>query len=248
MSLKGDAGPNTQNGGKGGNALPSKRTDIGVPPPPVPPREPDKRKPSNKEEFPARPGEIPKLGGRPINEIIKNNPLIFEVLKEEFRKELTKPLHANRGDPFTQGWNKDIATEIVPIVLSKWGPDTNSHVEHTHGAHSSEGRYLKEAYRRNVKTKGVKGSSNADLSFEVPRKSDGNKTTLHLNTGKTLKDGKTGIANERSQMERLAQNARDEIARFLPKLRPGMDRAKIEKRTEAMLTEYFTDIFGPPSK
>ena len=39
----------------------------------------------NKEEFPAAPPEIPKLSGRPISEVLKNDPIIFQALRDEVK-------------------------------------------------------------------------------------------------------------------------------------------------------------------
>jgi hypothetical protein len=46
----------------------------------------------------------------------------------------------------------------------------------------------------------------------------------------------------------LAKNARDAITGFLPKLRPGMDRKQVERRTVEAIRDAITEVFGPPPK
>lgn len=199
-----------------------------------------------KTEFPASPPELPKLEGRPINEILRNEPMIFQELSDEIKRELTRPWESHRGDPVTQMWNSRVANVLIPKVLNLWGPDAKKDVKHVGGATDSEGERIPEEHLRNqdipLGQDGRKGSSNPDLTLEhTPTDKK-----IHFNTGKTLKDGRTGISIERKSAERLAKNVGEDLSGFLPKYRPGMDIHVIDEVTMEILKEIFTEVLGPP--
>ena len=196
----------------------------------------------DKTEFPATPPNIPELEGRPINEILKNDPVIFQAMHDDVIREFQRPLHSNRGDEWTVKGNTIIATEILPKALAKYGPKKSASYRHIGGANDKDGNSLKEQHRRNIETGGLAGSSNPDITAEI----DGD---IHdFNTGDVLQDGRTGIARERRSFANLAKNVGTGLAGFLPKLRPGMDPEEWYERTLRLVEEYLERAYGPPRK
>jgi hypothetical protein len=218
------------------------RQNMGIVDPfPLIPEPIDPPKFDNKTEFPAAPPEIPKLNGIPINEVMKNDPVIFQALRDDVIREFSRPLESHPGDETTQEGNRIIATDIIPKVIALWGA-AHGAFQHLAGGIDKDGSRRSERYLPNRETQQRLGSSNADLTF-----GDGEETH-HFNTGKTRKDGRTPIASEGRQLENLARNAGEDAAGFLPKLRPGMDRSEWYERTYKMAVEHFTKHWGPPLK
>ena len=187
--LKGDAGLRARNGDKNGKPPSSKRTDIGVPPPPVPPREPDKRRPSNKEEFPAKP---------PIKEI-----------------DLSRPIPENQEPGiYIHNMPPDILSKIGKILESKGNPLTKAeldvirdlYLDEIPGAkHIGGGR---ERYSGIEKTElhipgpgkdlgdGRPGGRFADLTFKLP-----NGKIIHIQTVDVDKNGKIADHEQKAGLD-----------------------------------------------
>ncbi|MAN80670.1 MAG: hypothetical protein CMM77_02905 [Rhodospirillaceae bacterium] len=226
----------------------TKRTDIAptFPPPPGYEPAPEEFRKAQKTEFPAEPPEIPKLGGFPINELMRNEPLVFQAISDEFRRQLAAPVESHPGNPDTIWWNGHIANDLIPKVLSLWGPKIHEEFAHFGGGTDEDGNRKPELHLRNrdipIGQDGRKGSSNPDLSF----KHGPTGSLLHFNTGRTLKDGRTGISIERKSFARLTKNAGDHFAGFLPKYRAGMDIDELDYTTMDILKEIFTQLLGPP--
>ncbi len=217
-----------------GTRLP--RVDIADPPPAVPPQEPDDEKPPRKTEFPAEPAKMPKLNGRPLNEVLKNEPLIFPVISEEIRKELAKPLYAHPGDATTKEGNRIIVEEVLPELLDEYRLDLQDKIQHRHGVSEKE-EYMKH------KDTGIKGSSFPDFTFEDIR----NGTKLRGLTGLTLKDRRTPIAPERQQVYGVRDKSEPgDVVAPLPKLRPGMDIEDFKDWARESLRPYLHSWIGSP--
>lgn len=223
----------------------SERTILADPPPKIPgspaepPKLPDPRDP------PPEPVNVPTIDGIPIPEMLRNEPLIFEALSEEIRKELAKPVYAERGKPLTVEANKLTRHELIQEALNRWGMKIGDRIEHVGGSfkHKTE-EYLKEEYLQNADTEGMKGSSHADLTF-VDKQTG---TKLRVNTGLAKKDG-TPIARERRQLENLAKNVgKNGKAAF--QIKPGKDGITPEWRRKVIdkWVEILTEILGPPPK
>ena len=220
----------------------SPRREITEPLPPIPPSRPDGEKPDHKEEILPVPQEIPILRGRPINDVLKTDPLVFEIVSEELRKAFEAPLESHRGGEKAQKGNRR-AARICEEELKAWGSDRG--FEHVGGAYTAKGKYLKEQYIKNRKT-GRLGSSNPDLTFEDGTSPGLQKRKLQINGGHTLKDGETPVASEREQLARLAENARDAIVKFMPKLRTDKPNPDWERRVRKVCREALTEMYGPP--
>lgn len=211
----------------------NKRTTV-IDPFPLRPEPVEPPKIDNKTEFPASPPELPKLNGIPINEVMKNDPVVFQALRDEVIKEFQAAVHSHRGSPLTIGNNTELVTDIIPGVLEEWGPETASTFKHTHGAMDKDGNYKKERYLKNIETGGRKGSSNADASAEILGQ-------MHdFNTGKNN-------AWERGSFTNLVKNNGAGLAEFFPK-EDGMTHAEWRERCINIAREYFTRIYGPPKK
>jgi len=217
----------------------NERTSITDPLPPLPdPIDPPKI--DDKTEFPGTPPDIPMIEGRPINEVMKNDPVIFQALRDEIIREFQAAVHVHRRSPLTVEDNTELATDIIPTVLAEWGPEFASTYEHIHGAMDKDGNYKKERYLKNIETGGSKGSSHADLSAKILDQ-------IHdFNTGKMLKDGR-GDAWERGSFANLAKNNGNDLVAFFPK-RSGMSHAEWREKCMNIAREYFTRKYGPPKK
>ena len=182
------------------------------------------------------------IEGRPINEVMKNDPVIFQALRDEVIREFQKPLHAHKSDEWTIKGHTVIVTDILPKKLAKYGPEKVASYRHTGGANGKDGKPLKEPYFPNIDTGGVAGSSNADLGIEI----DGDQH--FFNTGNTLIDGRTGVALERRNFVKLGRNVGSKLVGFLPKLRPTSDEREWYDRTSKLIEEYLERVYGPPKK
>jgi hypothetical protein len=210
--------------------------DIADPPPVVPPQEPDDEKSPKKTKFPAEPPSMPKLNGRPLNEVLKNEPLVFPVLSEEIRKELAMPLFAHPGDATTKEGNRIIVEEVLPELLDEYRLDLQDKIQHRHGVSEKE-EYMKH------KDTGIKGSSFPDFTFEDIR----NGTKLRGLTGLSLKDRRTPIAPERQQVYGVRDKSEPgDVVAPLPKLRPGMDIEDFKDWARESLRPYLHSWIGSP--
>ncbi|MBL4690341.1 MAG: hypothetical protein JKY68_02615 [Rhodospirillales bacterium] len=226
------------------------RTDIAPPLPPTPGFEPpdDNDRPPAKTESPAEPPKLPTLKGRPINEVMRNDPLIFQEISEELRKEFNRPLESHPGNQVTQDWNKRVANDIFNDAIRLWGPEKKKEFDHTGGASDADGERKPEDYLPNkdvpIGQDGRKGSSNPDITHtHLPTDKK-----IYTNTGRTLKDGRTGVAHERRSYKVLLKNAVENLAIFLPKYRPGMDEDAMAKIAKKIYVEELTKLWGPPPK
>lgn len=219
--------------------------DSDAPPAGPPPAEPPENEPGSKRK-------IPTFRGKPINEVLRTDPAVFEIVSDELRKSIESGLESHRGDDITEEGNRRIAELCKDEFKKGWSPENT--FEHVAGARKKNPKtgaydYLPEKYLPNRETGGRLGSSNPDITFEMKRPSDTEPHYLHANSGKTLKDGRTPIASERRQLERLARNVNDEdLPGFFPKLRPGMDEEEWEERVRAKCRELITDYFGEPQR
>jgi peptidoglycan hydrolase-like protein with peptidoglycan-binding domain len=225
------------------------RSSAVNPPPSVPPTEPPDANVPHKEEFPADPPDVPTFSGAPINEVIKNDRVVFQRLNDEVLKELQAPAESHRGDEHTQ-WGNAESVKICQKVFTEWGPDAT--LEHTGGSYKDgalgeENLRQKEAYFKREGENGSKGSSNADLSFKARLSADDEGQNLHVNTGVTRKDGSL-VAGEERQLQNLAKNAAGELVDYLPKYRPWMDKDEWADRVETKCREIFTKHFGEPDQ
>jgi hypothetical protein len=224
----------------------SRRMIVTEPTPPVPPEDPDKHKPDIKEQILPVRQEIPIFRGKPINEVLKTDPVIFEAVSDKLRKALEAALESHPGDATTKKGNKLSVRYCIDEFHKGWGPGAT--LKHVGGAGK------RENYRRSIVTGGTKGSSHPDMTLEGKASPDGPNRVVDLNSGRTLKDGRTPIADERRQLEKLMQNLNvpelaNVTAGFLPKLRPNMVQAEWEGRVREMCKAALIEAFGePPNK
>lgn len=178
----------------------------------------------------------------PIPEAPGAQASVFLALSDEIIRDLTGPLEAHRGDAYTRRGN-DIVARKVYDLLTRWFPEVNvaGHFEHDAGATKwGRGMELKERIVRNDNTGAYSIPDIIIRDTETGR-------LIALNTGVALRDGRTMIADERRQLQRLRNNLGAKgIAAALPKLRPGMNEAEYESRVEDILSEFFTEHFGRP--
>lgn len=224
---------------------PYSRTEIAAPRPQIPGLTP----PSNSDrsggitEFPGEIIEPQQLDGFPSDQQKIPTPMIFEILREDMRQLLKAALENRRGDKTTILGNKIITEELFDEIMSEYGPDVKNRIEHTHGSYVKiENRYKKEEYMKN-KVSGNRHSSFPDMTFFDERMD----SKLRINTGKTLLDNATPIANERRQLLKMRHNGelRDSAA-TLPKLRPGMDINEYKRRVKPVLEKIFHNWLGAP--
>ncbi len=220
---------------KGENASP--RSEIADPmPSSPPPLEPDDNRFPNKEEYPAEGPKLPGLEGLPAKEPTKPEPLIFEALREEIRKELSKPSQANPGDKWTIKGNELIAGDVLDEILDEYPDEVKDAIKHMGGAGK------KEEYMPDEQT-GMKGSSFPDITLEDIRYN----TKLRALTGLMLKDGRTPISRERRQVYGVRDKSDSgDIVAALPKLRPGMDIDEFKNRAKEALRPYIHAWIGKP--
>jgi peptidoglycan hydrolase-like protein with peptidoglycan-binding domain len=228
----------------------ARRTDVADPPPPTPPSEPSGEEPDGKEEFPAEAPEIPIFRGRPINEVLRDEPLIFEIVSEDLRREVEAALEAGmRGDDSTEDGNRRVV-RMLEEEMKAWASDAT--LKHTAGAFDSDGEPLKELYIESADGTKQKGSSYVDIGAEVQTPAAEAARKLLINTGRMLKDGTTLTADERRKLANVVRNAThkygDPIVAGLPKLRPHMNVTEWESEVRPQVREILKGIFGDPRK
>lgn len=229
------------------------RTDVAPPLPPLPGYEPpDKgdRKPK-KTEFPIASSEIPIIKGRPVNEVMRQDPYVFQEISDEFKQVLSDHLKSHRGDAYTQKGNNIIVGEVLDEVLSEYGPEMKENIKHIHGGYENGvGKKLEEEYVANKETKRL-DSSHPDFTLQDQRTLNGGSRGKRLRgiTSNTLKDGITPVAHERRQLLKLRNNSEvGDMAAAFPKLRPGMDEKNYRENVKAILKEYISSWIGSPVK
>ncbi|MBT5109905.1 MAG: peptidoglycan-binding protein [Rhodospirillaceae bacterium] len=225
---------------------PYARSEIPEPPRQIPSLTPpnmDELSKGGKTEYPGTPVDRPQLDGTPINEQLKNKPYIFAPLKEEMRKLLGGVMENRRGDKFTQRGHDLIVGVMWNKVMEAYDDAVRNRVEHFRGGLTAkDGEYKIEEHVKKENA-GMKDSSFADLSFS----DEDNQSVLRVNTGRTLKDGKTPIADERRQLLKLRHNGElENVAGTIPKLRRGMDEAEYIERVTPLLKDLVERWIGPP--
>lgn len=231
------------------DGLPPTQGEVPKLSPPGSPAEPPED--HSKEEIVPAEQDIPVFRGRPINEVLKADPAVFEIVSNELKKSLGTILESHRGDKTTQEGNRRTAEMCVEEFKKGWAPENT--FEHVAGASKKQedGKYvdLPEKHIPNRQTGGRLGSSNPDFTFEVQRPSDAEPHYIEGISGNTLQDGQTPVASEQRQLERLARNVgKDDLVGFFPKLRPGMDKAVWENRVRAKCRELLETRFGKPQQ
>jgi hypothetical protein len=219
------------------------RTVISDPVPDLPPDEPPEVE--QKEKILPVDEEFQTFRGRPMVEVLVDEPLIFEIVSDEL---LDAMIVESRGNALTQEGNKAIA-RAGEEVIGEFGPDAK--FEHYAGAFDKDRKRLKEKYLPNVPDGERLGSSRADVSARVSISPDSPTIELHINSGKTLKDGTTLDADERYKLSNMARNlSKDENARVLglPKLLPGMDIEDYKERMRTRLREAVQEIADQSAK
>lgn len=194
--------------------------------PSPPPQQPGLEPP---EKVPASPAPAsPPVNASPSLE----NPALDETL----RNILSRPLENSRGDATTQRGNDIVVDECTKVIKAEF-PELGDHLKHIGGA-TKEGigaKKVAEEVLKDATTREWKGGSRPDVTFQFGNDED---ARYRINT--TSMRGDRMTSRELASFENLKRNLGNDLASWMPKLRPGMD----EREYRAQVREACRGVAG----
>ena len=156
-------------------------------------------------------------------------------LEDTLRDAISRPLENSRGDATTQRGNDIVVDECSKVIKAEF-PELGDHLQHRGGA-TEKGEGLKKVKEEVLNGPGDKwqGGSRPDVTFQF---GDEEKERYRINT--TTMRGDRMTSREQASFENLKRNLGNDLASWVPKLRPGMD----EDEYRATVRDACRDVAG----
>jgi len=154
---------------------------------------------------------------------------------DDLRKELSQALENSRGDATTQKGNDIVVDECTKVIKAEF-PELGDHLEHVGGA-TENGLREEKIAEEVIKGPGDKwlGGSRPDVTLQF---GDEKNERYRINTA-TMR-GERMTSREQASFDNLKRNLGNDLASWVPKLRPGMD----EDEYRARVRDACRDVAG----